>query len=337
MIAVSQVETIVKDLLSGSSIRYSEAKTFHGMSIIPLFPPEPVSGNPTYTLFEEALSAGTVVVEEAGEGTVPHLRVRNAGDRPILLMDGEHLVGAKQNRVLNTTILIAAKTLVEIPVSCVEAGRWEMSTRVMDLADVHLFPAARSAKAAAVTRSLRSSGSYASDQHEIWRHVAMKLDEVGVDSPTAAMEEIATHRGADLEEYVSAFPWLAGQTGVLCGIRGRPVCLDLFDHPQTLQKLYPRMIRSYALDALGSESEDALSEDAAREFVASAAEAVVTRHPAVGIGEEIRLTGAGVAGSALLVDGRTMHMALFKSDMPREGSGETIQPPSRRRRSVYGA
>jgi len=45
--------------------------------------------------------------------------VANGADRPLLLLDGEELIGAKQNRILNTTVLVAAHTEVTIPVSCV--------------------------------------------------------------------------------------------------------------------------------------------------------------------------------------------------------------------------
>jgi hypothetical protein len=50
--------------------------------------------------------------------------MRNVGDRPALLIDGEHLEGAKQNRVLNVTVLVAARRDTVVPVSCVEQGRW---------------------------------------------------------------------------------------------------------------------------------------------------------------------------------------------------------------------
>ena len=48
----------------------------------------------------------------------------NRGPKPTLIIDGEELVGAKQNRVVNLTILVAAESELIIPVSCVEAGRW---------------------------------------------------------------------------------------------------------------------------------------------------------------------------------------------------------------------
>ena len=57
-------------------------------------------------------------------GSVPELKVVNKSDRMLLILDGEELVGAKQNRIVNTTILIAGNTATVIPVSCVEQGRW---------------------------------------------------------------------------------------------------------------------------------------------------------------------------------------------------------------------
>jgi hypothetical protein len=59
------------------------------------------------------------VTDVSEAGSVPFLTVANRADRPLLLLDGEELIGAMQNRILNTTVLMDAHTEVTIPVSCV--------------------------------------------------------------------------------------------------------------------------------------------------------------------------------------------------------------------------
>lgn len=83
-----------------------------------------------YQTMDEGLAAGTLQVTEVSEsGSVPELTVTNNGDTKVLLIAGEQLVGAKQNRVLNVTVMIAPKSVMKIPVSCVERGRWGYRSR----------------------------------------------------------------------------------------------------------------------------------------------------------------------------------------------------------------
>src|SRR5919205_4686708 len=80
--------------------------------------------------FEEALARELVEVTEVSEGgSVPALFVNNKADRDVLIVDGQFLVGAKQNRVVNTTIIVPARARVEIPVTCVEQRRWGYNSR----------------------------------------------------------------------------------------------------------------------------------------------------------------------------------------------------------------
>ena len=97
--------------------------THEGLSIFPLLRPEPFARD--YLTLDEALAAHSAVITEISEGgSVPNLLFRNKGEQAVFLLDGEELVGAKQNRILNITILAPGKKDTIIPVSCVEAGRW---------------------------------------------------------------------------------------------------------------------------------------------------------------------------------------------------------------------
>src|SRR5258708_33063243 len=112
-----------------SQIEIGRSSEFRGLILFPLMrrsaPVQPLD----YLLVEDGIAQGKVRVTElhAG-GSVPELRLENNADLPVLLVDGEELVGAKQNRVLNLTILAPAKHTTVIPVSCVEAGGWRVDS-----------------------------------------------------------------------------------------------------------------------------------------------------------------------------------------------------------------
>jgi len=70
-----------------------------------------------YVLGADAIRAGTLTVTEVSEaGSVPELAVTSTDERMILLLDGEELVGAKQNRILNTSILLPQSIIA--PAQC---------------------------------------------------------------------------------------------------------------------------------------------------------------------------------------------------------------------------
>jgi hypothetical protein len=95
----------------------------------------PGENAPGYLLLDEALAAGLAAVTEISEaGSVPDLLVKNLAPSPVLILDGEELVGARQNRIVNLTILVAAQQALHIPVSSVEAGRWAAHSREFEAA-----------------------------------------------------------------------------------------------------------------------------------------------------------------------------------------------------------
>ena len=138
---------------------------------------------PPYLTAAEALDAGTLSIGEMGGGSVPQLTLKNAGQLPVLLLDGEHLEGAMQNRVLNATVLAAPEHETVIPVSCVERGRWGYQGSSAELrsgspAPEMAYAELRALKAETVAASARRGAGRRVDQGAVWADVERKRAQV---------------------------------------------------------------------------------------------------------------------------------------------------------------
>ena len=149
--------------VSFPQIRVGEPIRYKALSVFPLFTES--NGSVDYVLADEAIRDQLLAVQEVSEsGSVPELLVENKGDIRVLFIEGEELVGAKQNRILNTSILVAAKSKTKIPVSCVERGRWGYKSKSFGSSGSHSPSKLRYALKASVTSSLAEFGTRHSDQ-----------------------------------------------------------------------------------------------------------------------------------------------------------------------------
>jgi hypothetical protein len=99
-----------------------ECIPFANLALVPLLADE--VRMPDYPTLDEVLASQAARVTEMSEhDSVPELKFANESDRTVLLVDGEELIGANQNRVLNITVIVGGKRNVVIPVSCVECSR----------------------------------------------------------------------------------------------------------------------------------------------------------------------------------------------------------------------
>lgn len=303
-----------------------------------------------YLLLEEALATGKLRVTERGRGTVPQLHLVNDTGRMVFLMEGETLVGAKQNRALNTSMLVAAESSIDIPVSCVEQGRWSLTSQEMSRGPI-AYPDLRRLKNLDVHESLQRSSSYRADQGRVWRSVHAKLAAMGVRSATVSMDEAyGTHEPA-LRSFAERLACPQGACGVIAAIDGRVVCADLFDSPATLEKLWPRLVGSYAIDALEAREGrrrgrvhaaparqaegrgPAAGNQGAARFLEIPGDVQAEVFPSPGLGSSVRLRHAGGAGSALVYEGRIVHAALFGAGLQTAFSGGSVCQSSWRLRA----
>jgi len=266
-----------------------------------------------YLTLDEALAAGLLEVTELSEGgSVPTLKVTNKADALAFLMAGEQLVGAKQNRVLNASILVAARSELPIPVSCVEAGRWAYRSRSFGSGGTSSHSKLRHMMHGHVTRSYHNTGTPTSSQGEVWGEVSRKLSAMQSSSPSADLYQAYQDYSSRLDDLLGALPPPEGACGAVFAFGGRIAGVDLFDRPSTLAKLWPKLVRAYALDTLEEPSDAAkVSADAVRQWLGTAPGAKAQAFKSPGLGDDVRLEGDTLVGAGLVVDDHPVHVELF--------------------------
>ena len=205
---------------------------YANLSVYPIIAPPAALGagsfadEADYLVLDEALQRKLARVTEVSEGgSVPELAFENFAGRGVLLLDGEELVGARQNRILNISVLVGAQQKITIPVSCVEHGRWRYNSAEFASTDQALFSRARADKARHVSALLRQNGSRRSEQGEVWDRVAEKSAKFSVRSGTRSMEaRVRAGEGADaapaLTERRLSNAWIRTQHHAALRLRG---------------------------------------------------------------------------------------------------------------------
>lgn len=278
-----------------------------------------------FLLLDEALACGALAVEEVSKtGSVPELKVVNNSRQMVLILDGEELVGAKQNRIVNTTILVGAMSELVIPVSCVEQGRWSYDSPRFGSRERVLSPSIRAMKADQVRYSLRAANEYRSDQGVIWNEIAEKAARRGAESPSMAMSAIYDKEMPTIEEYVREFSLVDAQVGAIFAINGQVVGLDSLGKAEPFARVFKKLLASYALDAVDwhePESEKKALKSTVTQFLKDCQAGATEAHPGVGLGTDYRISSKKTTGFALTLDDQILHLCLFARQNRQETRG----------------
>ena len=267
-----------------------------------------------YFTLDEALEGKSIeVTESSGNGQVPQIKIINRSNRMVFLMAGEQLVGCKQNRVLNASIMVPAHGEMPLPVTCVEGGRWGYKSAVFSSGFTSSHHHLRAMMDMQVTRSYKFAGAPRSDQAAVWGEVSRKLNAMGSHSPSSELQAAYRDHDSKLAEAIKELRAPEGFHGAVFSIAGRISGADLFDKPETLRKLWPKLVRSCFIDSFEVSKES--SGSTAMQDVAAWLErgtcAKPTRFPSPGIGQDIRLEGDNIFGAGLLVEDQPVHVELF--------------------------
>ena len=278
-----------------------------GVSLFPIY----VHGG---TGIDIAARPEDVQITEQGSAEVPTITVTNSGQRPALLVEGETVTGGQQNRVLNVSVLVPGGATINVPVSCVESGRWNGNS-AFERGRTFAPRRVRRVKNATVSESIRHGGSKRSDQGAVWGTIDYELNRLHVDSSTRSMHaselllEADTGLAIAAQELVSVGP-LPGQCGIVLGHGKRIVAAEIFATSELLAANWGALIRAALLDA-PNHVEGRPSVSRALRFVTRIGTASGTRSAGVGLGEELHMQTTKMVGQALTLNGVIVHASAF--------------------------
>jgi len=257
-----------------------------------------------YTILDKALEKNFLEIKEVSDsGSVPELFVINKSKKRILLVDGEELKGAKQNRIVNSSIMIKKHSETKIPVSCVEQGRWSYSSANFCSSGYSSSSSIRMSKTRSVSESLRNDGSYRSDQGDVWSRVRDMSNSAKVNSHSSAMLDVFESRKENIEEVISHFPIIYGQKGYFIFLNGELVGFEYFSRVNAFENLFQKLMKSYALDSLLNikKFNDVDYLKVSKEFLFSVKECKEESYKSVGLGHDFRYQNQKLVASALIV------------------------------------
>ncbi|MCU0444220.1 MAG: hypothetical protein MUE85_04825 [Microscillaceae bacterium] len=239
-------------------VDYSQASnekyTFQNLRLYPIRAKEGFRRETTnlgyYVSLQDAISANKVLITESSRGgTVNNLLIRNLSEDTLYIMAGEILQGGKQDRVVARDMLIPPQSgRLNLPVYCVERGRWEYKGDSNDNKFKAYYGVAN--------EHLRDLIDHKKSQGDIWKEVSKTNQRDGVQSYTDAYTAHINNRSfRDREQeyanfFLNLFKDETDVIGVIAVTGNQVIGCDMFVANRLFLREYPSLIYSYIDEAL---------------------------------------------------------------------------------------
>jgi len=221
-------------------------------------PPEAARHTRDYAVLEETIAAETAVLHETGN--VNELLIENKGDLDLFIQAGDIVKGGRQDRTIGADFIVPAKSgKIPLPAFCVEQARWH---RRRDESDKHFS----TAKDFLASKKARLAMRFSKSQAEVWDSVADEQEQLvkavqkeirDAESPTS-LQLTYESEGVTcaVEDYTAALnPALSEAAGSVVGvvwaINGVPSHADQYASAQLFAKLWRKLLRAAAIEAIG--------------------------------------------------------------------------------------
>lgn len=284
----------------------------------------------------EAIKRDMLQVKEVSEsGNVNNLFVFNLSDKYVFFMDGDILMGAKQNRVLNTSVLLAPNTKTTLPVSCVEQGRWSRVSAQFMNSDYITPQKLRAGKSQNVSENLRARSEFDAGQSKVWKDVQDYQVMFNVNSPTMSLSDVYEKEKDSFEAFVKNFITNEDANGLAIFTDKKLLNIDVFNRTDIYQEYFPKMLRSTAMEVLHLEDKKNDLEEIEAIYKTQTMfdqleKVEKTKHKGVAIGDETRFDTNDITGFELNFKNHLIHLTALSIE---KGKGNSYD--GNRRNRIY--
>jgi len=270
---------------------------------------------PSPLTLEQAVRERKLAITEVSDaGDVTRLLAINRGNQPVLLVDGEELLGAKQNRALNTSVWLKPRSETIIPVFCTEQHRWERASDYFTPASSIIPWKIRTRMAVGQGEFIWHGGSAKSSQEVVWESIAALQSQAGIKSITGALQDVVKSAEWPMQRQTDHFPIHSGQQGLVVLKNGRVLGFDLLPVAEAYAPLHGKLVRSYVFDGLmappGRSGNPERAAFAVTAFLKQIQQTAEFEFRSNRPGREIRYRHPELNGHALVMDGQLAH-AVF--------------------------
>lgn len=298
------------------SLELLESQKYKNMEVIPVR----INCNCSrdYLTLKRGIKAGFVEITECEVSTVGTVLAKNNSNVPLILIDGDEIIGAKQNRIMNKSLIIPPRTTMKVSVSCTEQGRWHYG-RGNDISfgereDIISFDCSEEA-ADFSTRRAKSADLFESRscQSTVWNSIDDLERRTSFKSSTSALHDNFIKHRPRLNEYLNNFRLEYDQSGAIFIINGQIKGLELFANPPIYQDYHEKIFRSYIMEAITDYNPHYYCVDDVREFLREISFSEFRTSPNEGIGRHLKFANHFGYGAALLDGNRLVHLNYFNN------------------------